>query len=169
MKIIANLSAIFLMLTLSYCSPQSPPVTAQGNIGGMGVTVEYSSPRVKNRQGKIWGDMLPYGEVWRAGANAATLVTFGQAVQVEGQSLEAGSYSLFMVPGEEEWQVIFNGATDISGTAYESVIEQNILEVDVMPLKNTELKEELEYEVTEDGISLHWEYLTIPIEVAAQS
>lgn len=147
--------------------PMSPPATAEGNVEGVDVTVKYSSPRVRNRQGKIWGDMLPYGEVWRAGANEATLVTFSQPVQVEGQPLEAGSYSLFMIPGEEEWTVVFNEATDIWGTEYESVKDQNALEVNVSPVKHEALSEDLSYEITDNGIRLKWEYLEVPLAVSA--
>lgn len=168
MKIFNFLALLFLLITLSYCSPQSPPATAEGAIDGVSVSVEYSSPRLRGRQGKIWGDMLPYGEVWRAGANAATEVTFEQPVMVEGESLPAGTYSLFMIPGEETWTVIFNEATGISGTEYESVKDQNALEVSADPRKNPELREDLNYQITNDALELHWEYLTIPIKIEAQ-
>lgn len=168
MKIFNFLALLFLLITLSYCSPQSPPATAEGAIDGVSVSVEYSSPRLRGRQGKIWGDMLPYGEVWRAGANAATEVTFEQPVMVEGESLPAGTYSLFMIPGEETWTVIFNEATGISGTEYESVKDQNALEVSADPRKNPELREDLNYQITNGALELHWEYLTIPIKIEAQ-
>ena len=169
MKFFNYIAAAFFLITLTHCSPQSPPATTEGSIDGVSVSVEYSSPRVRGRQGKIWGDMLPYGEVWRAGANAATEVTFDQPVLVEGQSLPAGTYSLFMIPGEEDWTVIFNEATGISGTEYQSVKEQNVLEVSVNPRKNPELREDLNYQVTNDALELHWEYLVIPIAVEAQA
>lgn len=167
MKIFNYIAAVFFLITLTYCSPQSPPATAEGTIADVSVSVDYSSPRVRGRQGKIWGDMLPYGEVWRAGANAATEVTFGQAVLVEGESLPAGTYSLFMIPGEEEWTVIFNEATGISGTEYESVKEQNVLQVSVTPRENPEMQENLTYQITNSALELHWENLIIPIEVEA--
>lgn len=167
MKILNLLLLSSLICLLVYCTPQSPSATAEGSIDGVGISVDYSSPRVKERQGKIWGDMLPYGEVWRAGANAATVVTFDQPVLVEGQSLDSGSYSLFMIPREEEWTVIFNEATDISGTEYESVKEQNVMEVSVQPRKNDALREDLNYEVGDGELLLHWEYLTIPIKISA--
>ncbi len=78
MKFFNYIAAAFFLITLTHCSPQSPPATTEGSIDGVSVSVEFSSPRVRGRQGKIWGDMLPYGEVWRAGANAATEVTFDQ-------------------------------------------------------------------------------------------
>lgn len=167
MKILNSLLLSSFAFFLVYCTPQSPAETAEGSIDGVNISVDYSSPRVKERQGKIWGDMLPYGEVWRAGANDATVVTFDLPVLVEGQSLDSGSYSLFMIPREQEWTVIFNAATDISGTDYESVKDQDVLEVSVQPRKNDELKEELNYEVSDGELLLHWEYLTIPIEISS--
>lgn len=165
MKILNVVLLSSLAFSLSFCTPQSPSATAEGNIEGVNVSVDYSSPRVKGRQGKIWGDMLPYGEVWRAGANAATEVTFDQVVMVEGERLDAGTYSLFMIPGEGEWTVIFNAATGISGTEYESVKGQNVLEVSVQPQKNSDLREDLNYEVTDGELRMNWEYLTIPLNV----
>ncbi|WKN33848.1 DUF2911 domain-containing protein [Porifericola rhodea] len=167
MKNLHSIAFCLLAVLLAYCTPQSPSAETEGELDGVEVEVEYSSPRVRGREGKIWGDMLPYGQVWRAGANEATEVSFEQAVMVEGQRLEAGTYSLFMIPDESEWQVIFNRATDISGTDYESVKEQNALEVSVQPQKNTELREELSYEIENGKLLLHWEYLTIPIAVSA--
>ncbi|MDF9795067.1 hypothetical protein OKW21_000330 [Catalinimonas alkaloidigena] len=165
MKILNSFLLSGFAFLLTFCSPQSPSATSEGSIEGVNVSVDYSSPRVKGRQGKIWGDMLPYGEVWRAGANAATEVTFDQPVMVEGERLDAGTYSLFMIPGEQDWTVIFNAATGISGTEYESVKDQNVLEVSVQPQKNSDLREELNYEVTDGELRLNWEYLTIPLDV----
>jgi hypothetical protein len=167
MKFVTYTLLFFSVIFFTFCTRQSPAETAEGEIDGIGVTVDYSSPRVKGRQGKIWGDMLPYGQVWRAGANEATVVTFDRPVLVEGQSLDSGSYSLFMIPGEQEWTVIFNTATDISGTEYESIKEQNVVEVPVQPRRNNEIREDLNYEVSDGELLLHWEYLTIPIEIAA--
>jgi hypothetical protein len=168
MKILNYLSLSLFFILFSRCSPQSPAETADGSIDGVNITVEYSSPRVKGRQGKIWGDLLPYGEVWRAGANEATVVTFNQPVLVDGEPLAAGSYSLFMIPGEEEWTVILNEATDIWGTEYADYQDQNVLEVSVSPRKNPELREDLNYEIADGELRLNWEYLTIPIDIEAQ-
>lgn len=153
-----------LICLLTNCT-QSPSAEATGSIEGVNVSVDYSSPRVKGREGKIWGDMLPYGEVWRAGANAATEVTFDQAVMVEGERLDAGTYSLFMIPAEGDWTVIFNGATGISGTEYESVKDQNVLQVSVQPEKSSSLQEELSYEITDGQLILHWEYMSVPVSI----
>lgn len=165
MKILNALLLSGFAFLLTFCTSQSPSATAEGTIEGVNISIDYSSPGVKGRQGKIWGDMLPYGEVWRAGANEATVVTFGQPVMVEGERLEAGTYSLFMIPEREEWTVVFNAATDIWGTEYEDYQDQNVLEVSVQPQKKADLSEDLNYEITDGEIRLNWEYLTIPIGI----
>jgi hypothetical protein len=99
-------SVLLLFVGLSACaqgdksSRPSPPATATGKVGGANITINYSSPSVKGR--KIWGDLVPYGKVWRAGANEATTFETDKAITVEGKNLPAGKYSLFALPGENE-------------------------------------------------------------------
>ncbi|HCH43111.1 MAG TPA: hypothetical protein DEV63_01715, partial [Algoriphagus sp.] len=84
----------------------SPAMTAEGSVGDAKITVNYSSPAVKGRM--IWGDLVPLGQVWRAGANEATTITTTKDILVEGQKLPAGTYSFFIIPGEYESTFIFN-------------------------------------------------------------
>ncbi|MGE5108655.1 MAG: DUF2911 domain-containing protein, partial [Sphingobacteriales bacterium] len=88
---------------------QSPPATATGKVKGATITINYSSPSVKGR--KIWGDLVPYDKVWRAGANEATIFETDKDIKVEGKALAKGKYSLYAIPGEKEWTIIFNSAT----------------------------------------------------------
>src|SRR5687767_4572105 len=84
----------------------SPAATATGKIGAANVSVNYSSPSVKGRT--IWGDLVPYGKVWRAGANEATVFQTDRDITIEGKKLPAGKYSFFTIPTENEWTLIFN-------------------------------------------------------------
>src|SRR5664279_1750703 len=77
----------------------SPPATATGKIHDATITINYSSPSVKGRV--IWGGLVPYNIVWRAGANEATIFETDKAIKVEGKDLAAGKYSLFAIPGEK--------------------------------------------------------------------
>ncbi|WP_439881158.1 DUF2911 domain-containing protein [Pontibacter sp. MBLB2868] len=142
----------------------SPPAKATGKVGGAMVTVDYSSPAVKGRT--IWGDLVPYGEVWRAGANEATTVTFDKDVMVEGQPLPAGTYSFYTIPGEDQWTVIFNKVAKQWGTEYDK--GQDALRVMVKPKKSATMNERLKYEVTKDGLVLLWENLEVPVVVTAK-
>lgn len=96
----------------------SPVHSAQGKIGTTDVKIQYGSPAVRNRV--IWGDLLPYGEVWRTGANEATFVDFSQDVTVEGKPLKAGKYSLFTILRSKATGQLFLIRNGISNTAITS-------------------------------------------------
>ena len=88
----------------------SPPATVSERVGVTGVSIEYSRPSMRER--KVFGGLVPYGQVWRTGANAATKVTFGGDVKFGGATVPAGSYALFTIPGEAEWTVILSKVVD---------------------------------------------------------
>jgi hypothetical protein len=116
----------------------SPPGVAEGKIGSVDVKVDYSRPSVKGR--KIFGGLEKHDEVWRTGANEATLITFSKDVKIEGKDLPAGTYTLWSIPGEKEWTVIFNSATEIDGrgvwgTQYKKISDKDVLSVKVKPSK----------------------------------
>jgi hypothetical protein len=139
----------------------SPPATATGKIGEATVTINYSSPAVKNR--KLWGELVPYGMVWRAGANEATTIEFSKDVSVEGRHLSQGKYSFYTIPGENQWTVIFNKATGQWGTEYDE--RRDALRVNVKPRKAAKMHESLTYEVAKNGIILRWEHLELPVKI----
>jgi hypothetical protein len=78
------------------------------------VELTYSRPSIKGR--KIFGDLVPFGKVWRTGANSATLIKFNDAVEIAGKKIDTGSYSLYTIPNANEWEVIINKATGNWGT-----------------------------------------------------
>lgn len=96
-------------------TPQPSPFTKiEQKVGLTDVTLEYSRPSMKGR--KIFGDLVPYGKMWRAGANKNTIVTFSDDVTVDGNTLKAGSYAIFIVPDKESWTVMFYSDTENWGT-----------------------------------------------------
>jgi hypothetical protein len=145
----------------------SPAATASGNVNGTTLIINYSSPAVKGR--KIWGDLVPYDKVWRAGANEATLFTTSNDIMVEGKPLPAGNYSLYAIPGVAEWIIIFNAATGQWGIKNDGTTTEDpakdILRVTVKPLTSPEFNERLIYMVDVNGFSLYWENLRIPISI----
>lgn len=136
---------------------------ASGTIDGVDVSLEYGRPQVKGRT--IWGGLVPYGEVWRTGANEATTITFGSDVMVEGEALPAGTYSLFTVPGEESWTVIFNKTAQQWG-AYDYDESQDALRVSVTP-RDHEMVEEMDFAVEDGEVVLMWAELAVPFRVEA--
>ena len=90
----------------------SPTAKAEGKVGDKSIVIDYAQPAVKGR--KIWGDLVPMDKVWRTGANGATTITLDKDVKIEGQTLKAGKYSLFTIPNEKEWTIIFNKKAELS-------------------------------------------------------
>lgn len=145
----------------------SPAATAKGAINGANITIEYSSPAVKGR--KIWGELVPYNAVWRAGANKATTFTTDKKIKVEGKDLAAGAYSIYAMPGAKTWKIIFNSETGQWGTSHEGVTTRvpakDVLTVEVTPVKSSAMAERLKYVVTPKGIELVWENLSVPVAI----
>lgn len=130
-------------------------------IDGVDVKITYGRPKVRGRT--IWGDLVPYDAVWRAGADEATTITFSGDVTIEGQPLPAGTYSLFTIPTQETWTVIFNKVANQWG-AYDYDDSQDALRVQVQPTTGDHV-EELTYSVEGNAVVLAWEELRVPFEV----
>jgi hypothetical protein len=95
----------------------SPPATATLDLGGgKSITIDYSSPRLKGR--KVGGEIAPFGQVWRTGANEATTFVTTADVTVGGTTVPAGSYTLFTIPNKDKWTLILSKKTGEWGTAY---------------------------------------------------
>lgn len=145
----------------------SPAVAATGKVKDATITINYSSPAVKNRE--IFGALVPYGEVWRAGANEATVFETDKDIKVEGKTLPAGKYSIYAIPGEKEWTIIFNKQTGQWGVkrggATSREEAQDALTVKVKPKKSSTLTERLTYDVTDKGFTLRWENTEVPVSI----
>ena len=131
-------SALLLSTTLLFAqleTPQPSPLsTVSQRVGMTDVTVTYSRPSARERT--VMGELVPYDQVWRTGANRATKVSINDELSVAGNKLAAGDYALFTIPGEESWTVIFNKNTEQSGTgSYKQ--EEDALRVDV-PVSTTQ-------------------------------
>jgi len=145
----------------------SPAATATGTVGDATITINYSSPAVKGR--KVWGGLVPYNAAWRAGANEATVFETTKDITVEGKTLPAGKYSLFAVPGENEWQFIFNKQTGQWGIKRTGEANfdpaNNALTVSVKPKAASAMSERLVYDVNGNGFVLRWENLEVPVSI----
>lgn len=139
--------------------PLSPPATAMAMVGDAHIHIEYSSPGVRGRT--IFGELIPYGKLWRAGANNATSIESNKDLIINGATLPAGKYGFFVIPNQEKWILIFNTRWNEHGTDKYKEAE-DVLRVEVIPNKIENLQEHLEYQVSksdeESGlISLKWE------------
>ena len=131
-------------------------------IDGSDIVVNYSSPAVKGRM--IWGGLVPYGKVWRTGANEATVFETSKDIVLSGQTLPAGKYALFTIPAENEWTVIFNSEWNQWG-AFKYNKEKDVLRLNVRPDKSTSFNERLKFEVIDDEVVMYWENLKVGFPV----
>jgi hypothetical protein len=136
-------------------------------IGITDVSINYHRPVVNKR--KIWGGVVPYGDVWRAGANENTTIAFTDPVSIEGKILPKGTYGLHMIPGENEWTVIFSkNSTSWGSFTYDQ--KEDALRVAVKP-QPAEFHEALTYDfddVKPDSltVTLRWEKIAVPFKVS---
>jgi hypothetical protein len=132
------------------------------------ITVKYHRPLVKGR--KIWGGLVPYGKVWRAGANENTTIEFSDPVSIEGKPLPKGTYGLHMIPNPDSWTVIFS-KTNTAWGSYSYDQKEDALRVTVKPKPLAEEKEALEFEFADlkpdsTAVTLKWEKLGVPFTVS---
>ena len=132
------------------------------------ITINYHRPLVNGR--KIWGGLVPYGKVWRAGANENTTIEFSDPVSVEGKPLAKGTYGLHMIPNADSCTVIFS-KTNTGWGSYSYDQKDDALRVDVKPKPLAENKEALEFDFedlkpTSTAVTLKWEKLGVPFTVS---
>lgn len=132
------------------------------------ITLKYHRPLVNGR--KIWGALVPYGKVWRAGANENTTIEFSDPVSVEGKPLDKGTYGLHMIPNPDSWTVIFS-KTNTGWGNYSYDQKDDALRVNVKPKPLDQSEEALEYEFEDlkpdsTAVTLKWEKLGVPFTVS---
>ena len=160
-----------LALQLSVANAQlqlpqpSPKASVMQQVGLTDITIDYSSPAVKGRT--IWGGLVPFDKVWRAGANAATKITFSKDVTIEGAAVSKGSYSIFMIPSSAAWTVIINKDANASEESYKQ--ENDVVRFNVTPT-NVASRERLQYsfsDFTEEStsVNMEWEKIRVSFKV----
>ena len=146
----------------------SPACTLKQRVGLTDITVVYSRPGVKGRT--IFGGIVPYGQVWRAGANQATKISFSTPVKLEGNAIPAGNYSLFAIPGEQEWTIIINKNTNQWG-AFQYKTNDDLVRFPVTPvtLRDTSIETmAFEFNRIRDEsalLELVWDKTVVPIRL----
>lgn len=144
----------------------SPPAEVKGVIDSADIAIFYSSPAVKGRI--IWGELVPYGKVWRTGANEATVFETSRDLVIQGQTLPAGKYALFTIPREHEWTFIFNSEWNQWG-AFKYDENKDVLRIKVPVAKSATFNERMKFEIIDDGVVLFWENLQVGFPVGIVS
>jgi Protein of unknown function (DUF2911) len=174
MRTFLTLTALALAPTAATARAQlelpqlSPAASVKQVVGTATITVDYHRPAVRGRV--IWGELVPYDEVWRTGANEATAIRFDSPVTIGGHEVPAGRYGLFTIPGRETWTFVLNSVDDQWG-AYQYDAAKDVLRVDVKP-RAAPHREWMSIEVEPTGpgsaeLRVTWEKLQValPIEV----
>jgi hypothetical protein len=150
----------------------SPAAKVSQVIGLTEIAVDYASPAVKGRP--IWGALVPYDQMWRTGANAATKITFSKDVTFGGKPVPAGTYALMTIPSKGAWTVILNKKLDQSGTARDYKADQDLVrfQVQAKPAPHRERMTFLFSDFSDDkgSLDLEWEKLrvSIPVKVSTE-
>jgi hypothetical protein len=145
----------------------SPNAKITQTVGLTEISVEYSAPGVKGR--KIWGELVPYDKLWRAGANAPTKISFSRDVKIGGQTVPAGSYAFYAIPGKSTWTLILNKDLNQAGTGADYKQELDQLRVTAKP-QPIRMRERLAYQVLDFDdahatLALDWEKLRVPMAI----
>jgi hypothetical protein len=165
------LSSALLMPFLAHSQvslPQpSPKNTVSQMVGLSEVVVEYSRPAVKGRQ--VWGSLVPYGQVWRTGANSATWISLSHDAIIADKPVKAGKYAIFTIPTENEWTIVLNTNEGQWGSTNHKP-EFDVAQVKVKPVKTKEIQERLLFVVEpqsddEATLVLKWEYIQVSVPI----
>jgi hypothetical protein len=145
----------------------SPRAGTTQHVGGVVVTVDYARPAVRGRV--IWGELVPYGQVWKTGADRMTTITFSKPVKIAGKTLDAGSYGVLSIPGESGWIVVLTTRTDLHRPA-DYTTAADALRFELRP-EAAEHQERLEFrfenlEMSSADLVLHWERVKLRIPLA---
>lgn len=162
-----KMTTYLLLFVVSFFSnaqekKKSPAESVKGNINGSEISINYGAPSVRGRV--IWGDLVPYGKIWRAGANEATTFETSKDITIAGKKLPAGKYSFFVIPEKDQATVIFNKDTKLWGdNGYKE--SGDVLRVNVKTLTKPESTEKLTYTIGKADVSLDWDKARIYLPV----
>lgn len=142
----------------------SPNAAVSQTVGTTEVSLTYGRPSVRDRV--IFGDLVPYDEVWRTGANESTAITFSDDVLIEGERIDEGTYSLYTIPGKDSWTIIINDKLSW-GTQYD--VSEDVLRVDVDAEESHFLEQMMIYfeNISEDSgdLILHWADTKVAVQI----
>jgi hypothetical protein len=168
-KIAFTLSALFLSASVAQAQitlpAPSPKSVVKQTVGLTDITIDYSRPGAKDR--KVFGDVVPFDKVWRTGANAATTIEVSDDIQVQGQKLAKGKYSVFTIPGQNEWTIIFNKNLTASAETYKE--SEDALRVKAKP-RTSDFTESFTIamdSLRNDGgiLVFDWEKIEVPVSI----
>lgn len=170
---IASLACSLLLAATTFAqqggAPPSPPETASVELTKGSITVKYGAPSMRGR--KIMGDIVPYGKVWRTGANEATGFATNTSLKIGGTPVPAGTYTLYTLPGATQWLLIVNKQTGQWGTVYNQAEDLARIPMKSAKLASPQEKMSITFENTSgNSTELHikWENIDESVAITAQ-
>lgn len=159
----------FIGSTQDKAKRPSPAATASGQIGSASITINYGQPAKNGRE--VFGKLVPFGEVWRTGANEATEISLDKDILLAGQRLKAGRYQLFTIPRADKWTIIINSKLGQWGAFFHDT-KSDVLRVDV-PANSTETERErlnifIETTPPQTGFTIAWDKTQVFVPIAVQ-
>lgn len=171
LRIVAIVVAVLLVAFFglrTFTKSKSPEAVVENTYNGLNVKVTYCQPSKKGRV--IFGELLPFGQVWRTGANEATIISFGQDVSIAGKPLTKGDYSLWTIPGQSGWIAIFNKEKGQWGTNYDE--KQDVLRVRIASRKHSPMAEQFTMTFAPDStgtnLVLFWDETEAVVPISKQ-
>ncbi|MCB0481856.1 MAG: DUF2911 domain-containing protein [Flavobacteriales bacterium] len=167
-QVMISAVAILSVFAFSYSglaqekAPKSPAKSTETLIDGVNVLVVYGSPSVRERE--IWGKLVPYNKVWRTGANEATTIEVHADMEINGKLLPEGKYSIFTIPTEKSWTLIFNSVWEQWG-AYKYDESKDVLRVEATPEK-CEMTESMSIRLDNSQLTIKWEKLKVSVKIS---
>ena len=141
----------------------SPPAQVEASIDGLKIIVDYSRPSVKGRE--IFGNLEPYGKVWRTGANETTWIDFSEDVKINGKSVAKGRYGLYTIPNKDKWTIIINSTWKDWG-AYKYDSSKDVARVEVAANNKAPFQEQFLIGIDDSGnVSLSWDSTSVSFKV----
>lgn len=149
----------------------SPAQTIKQAFGLSEIMIDYSRPGVKNRV--VFGDVVPFGKIWRTGANNATKVTFGDDVKVEGAEIKAGTYAIYTIPNKESWEIMLYKDLTLGGNVADYKMENEVLRFKVKTIATSNKVETFTMGVaditpTSANVELMWENTKVMFAVMTE-
>jgi hypothetical protein len=158
------LFSFVVFLGLNACS-QEKPVSPHETAAGKDISVRYGRPFKKGRD--IFGGLVPYGKVYRCGADSATTITFDKDARFGGKPVKAGTYTLFVIPNKESWTIILNSQLKQWGAySYDKYKDKDVLHVDVPVKKTSKPVEELTIRLPQSALIIEWDQTQVSVPVS---
>lgn len=162
--VLTLLSIVFLVTTLFAIEPpKSPKIT----VSGKGMKVVFGQPSKRERE--IFGALVPYDQIWRAGANEATEITFNKNVKFAGADVKAGTYTLFATPTKDKWTIILNSKLGQWGAYdYDKIRSTDVAKIEAAVIPLSTVVEKLTYIFDGKGLGIAWDKTSVFVPIVSQ-